>query len=153
MRKVLGATVVISLIFFAMLNKASAQESFYPKDPYRQIGTNIYSAASMSKFYGLVLEVQPNGIRLRGFCGKPGGMGWEYGPNKFLKGDGEEFFVEGFPYEIAEGDFLAGDSNYAGWNHGVYTYKTVMGSTRTIHKIIYGKVYHIPPRQNQSLHP
>ncbi len=121
------------------------QEVFTPKDPLREIDGNILSAATMSKFYGIVLEVQPTGIRVRGIYGKPGGMGWFYGPEKFKEGDGVEFFVEGFPYEVAENDFLDGDMNLAALEKGVYTYTTTQGGSRTIHKLVYGNVYHPPP--------
>jgi hypothetical protein len=122
----------------------SQQKNFTPKDPFREIDGKFYSAATMSEFYGTVLEVQPTGIRVQGIYGKPGGMGWNYGP-KGVEDYGSEFFVEGYPYEVAENDFLAGDMNLAAKEDGVYAYTTTQGGSRTIHKLVYGKVYHPPP--------
>jgi hypothetical protein len=119
------------------------QEVFTPKDPLREIDGKILSATTMSKFYGIVLEVQPTGIRMQGIYGKPGGPGWFYGPTG-IEAHGVEFFVEGFPYEVAENDFLAGDKNFAALENGVHTYTTTQGGSRTIHKLIYGEVYHLP---------
>jgi len=140
----LNISIALAILFVSISAQSQQQDVFTPKDPLREIDGKILSAATMSKFYGTVLEVQPTGIRMNGIYGKPGGAGWFYGP-KGIETYGSEFFVEGFPFEVAENDFLAGDMNLAAKEDGVYTYTTTQGGSRTIHKLVYGKVYHPPP--------
>jgi hypothetical protein len=140
----LKISIALATLFVSISVQSQQQEVFTPKDPMREIDEKIYSTATMSKFYGTVLEVQQTGIRVQGIYGKPGGMGWNYGPTG-VEAHGSEFFVEGFPYEVAENDFLEGDKNFAALEKGVYTYTTTQGGSRTIHKLVYGNVYHPPP--------
>jgi len=84
-------------------------------------------------FSGEVIEVQPRGIRVRGLVDKGNA--------------GSVFFIERFPYQVAEESFVSGAAKAA----GVYTYPTVLGGTSTIHNFDYGLISTAPPRAIPSL--
>jgi hypothetical protein len=105
------------------------------KDPYRIIEgkTNSVLAAGFKVFFGRVLEVQKNGIRVSG----------SYLPGGPL--EDTDFFVANFPYQVADGDELSYGTGWAAKVDGTYTYRTVLGASRTIHKLDYGTIYVPPP--------
>ena len=139
---------VIILCAFAtgylLLAQDGLSQTFSPKDPYRIIAntTNVVGAGWV-QFYGTVLEVQKGGIRMQAIC-RAEKRDTGFGP-KGVDTYGTEFFVEGFPYEVAENDFLGADQCLCAIEKGVYTYTTTSGASRTIHKLIYGEVYTPPP--------
>jgi hypothetical protein len=76
------------------------------------------------EFKGTVIEVQKEGIRVRGFC-------------NCLGSNETTFFVVNYPYVVGENDVLP---NRVAKDSGTYTYNTVMGSSSTLHKLDYGTV-------------
>jgi len=131
------STLILALTLnFVFASLAEAQEEATSvRDPIRVVnGINIAVGAGWVQFYGKVLEVQPKGVRLEGFYKGNGGV-----PD-------EDFFVENFPFQVAENDFVGGGAEKLfAIPAGVYTYKTAIGGSRTIHKLDYGAVYVPPP--------
>ncbi len=141
--------LLVTLAILASLAEtvfAGWNTAFAPKDPYRIIG-NTTNAVNQKwdRFYGVVLQVQTEGIRVRGLHGKNGQFDPFYGPNPFKEGKGVEFFVKGFPYPVADDDFIEGESNYYALQDGLFAYDSITGK-RTLHCLNYGKVYRIPQR-------
>lgn len=78
--------------------------------------------------WGRVIEVQPTGIRVSG--------------HSEFYGAGEKiFFVEGYPYEVEEDQYI---ERIAAKDSGVYTYTTVLGGTSTIRRFVYGRIVNAP---------
>ena len=82
-------------------------------------GKEIY-APKWYPFSGKVIEVQPGGLRIDGFC-------------VLALADGV-FFVTNYPYRVAEGDIVQG----IGKDIGIYSYATVLGGSATLHQLDYG---------------
>ena len=113
---------------------------YNPIDPLREVdgipcAVNPADTNNWAVFAGTVLQVHGNGVvRIQGqFTGHP------YA----------EFVVVNFPYDVVESQMIGYDSE-KGIAHyakiaGTYTYATAMGSTRTIYKLDYGKIYTPPP--------
>lgn len=109
-------------------------ENWMPKHPWRILGgkTNWAKGDDWVQFVGKVVEVQPNGVRLEGHYGSPGFV--EYSSEVYYN----DFFVEGFPFQMAEGDLVTERLALTAKESGTYTYPTTLGGSRTIHKLIYG---------------
>ncbi len=98
---------------------------------YASWGSRPVLAAGWFLFKGKVVEVQPLGIRVRGFC------------NYFGTNASEEtIFVVNYPGRPAEGDTL---DWHAAREEGLHTYTTVMGAGMTLHQFDYGLVVSGPP--------
>jgi hypothetical protein len=130
----------------------SEYRNFIPKDPWRAIDgkTNYAKGDGWDGFFGKVLEVQSNGIRIEGDCVRPGAntiIHPEQGemiPEGYYATHQEEFFVENYPYQCTESESLSLSENLTAKEVGVYTYQTVMGGTRTIPKLVYGVPCAVP---------
>jgi len=128
---------------------------FVPRDPWREIGgqTTYAQGSNWVQFVGRVLQSTPDGIRVKGYYGTPMQLPDNlYEPflvrsddkTQLLVPDNEEFFIQGFPYQLADNDFISWPSRLVALNDGVYSYGTVGGSTRTLHKLTYGRVVQAP---------
>lgn len=114
---------------------------YMPRDPDRVLdgvrcflrGTDVRNG--WVQFEGTVIEVQREGIRLRGW----------YTGNYGSDGQGAEFFLTNFPYAAAENEKITVQDNppqcFVAHVAGVYTYNTVGGSSRTIRMLDYGSIY------------
>ncbi|MGA3145362.1 MAG: hypothetical protein ABSF10_20365 [Verrucomicrobiota bacterium] len=155
--KIILVLIIVAACAASAQPVSSAQpKGWCPKDPVREIDGSIVSATTMSEFYGVVLEVQPTGIRVQG---EYGDCKESYSSEKFSgfkAGEGDEFFVAHFPYDVAVGDRVGREcvqigntfspgSYMAALETGTYTYSTVLGGSRTIHKLEYGTPYTSPP--------
>ena len=105
------------------------------RDPWRVVNgvTNYIPRARLGRwrrFAGEVLQVTEGGVRLMGYCE---GVSLNVAHNV-------EFLVAGFPYEKAENEFVSIADNCTAQEAGVFTYTTVLGATRTIRKLEYGRV-------------
>lgn len=111
---------------------------FLAENPWRVVGgeTNSVVADGWVHFYGHVIDVQPKGILVQGF--------WREVPERAEMA--LDFFVVGFPYQVADGDLLMGDRYYMAKQVGMYTYVTVLGGSRTVRKLDYGAVIYAPDR-------
>lgn len=116
-------------------------QTWKPDDPWRAVhgATNYARGNGWKQFVGKVVEVQPNGIRVEGTYGEPDRT--YYDPDGYSYTD---FFVEGFPYQIAENDVISQKEHYTAFDDGVYSYVTAQGSRRTIHKLNYGTICSAP---------
>ena len=108
------------------------------KDPWRILDgkTNIESESTgWIRFSGKVTNVHPGGVMLSGY----------YGPS-FNSVEPTDFFVANFPYSVAEEDRVgpSGNAWYLAKPAGTYTYTTVLGGSRTVHKLDYGEIW-TPP--------
>ena len=117
--------------------EALALAAWIPDDPWRVIDgkTNWAKAPGWMQFAGKVVEVQPKGIRIHGIYGEPGTVVYDpkdYDINK-------DFFVRGFPYSVAENDFIGSVMHLTGMLNGTYTYPTVTGGSATLHELLYGE--------------
>lgn len=119
-------------------------QNFVARDPIRIIGgkTERVNGNGWFWFEGKVVEVQPAGIRVLGLYTNPGGntermMEVLYEP--------QEFFVQNFPYSVAEDDRLSMSQHYTAKISDNYTYTTVLGGSRTIHSLNYGVIWTPPP--------
>lgn len=82
-------------------------------------------------FHGEVVGVHPDGIRVYGF--------YDEKQAKDLTLNSErDFFVRNFPYDVVEDDKLPYLSAYQAKLVGTYTYRTVLGASRTIRCFDYG---------------
>lgn len=113
------------------------------RDPFRLVGGVVWKLVGNEltngwvKFEGKIIQVQKTGVLIHGFfTGYPS------------EGDGADFFVENFPYEMAEGENVGFDDKTKTFLYakiaGLQTYTTVMGASRTIRKLDYGAIY-VPP--------
>jgi TPR repeat protein len=114
-----------------------------PRDPWRIYGgdTNFAAGAGWKKFSGKVIDVQPTGILVDGEYG-------DIGPgHDDFNGD---FFIQDFAYRASDGDILARTANYTAFESETYTYTTVLGAERTVHRLKYGTVCDVPaPSQDE----
>jgi hypothetical protein len=102
--------------------------SFVPKDPWRMInGQTNYVKLDGVEFSGQVVDILPNGIRINGRWGKLGVASQE-----------EDFFVANYPYQVVSDTMISSYEHLMAWYVGTYTYATVNGGSRTIHKLDYG---------------
>ena len=110
-------------------------------DPLREIDgvTNLVTDHWM-QFSGTVLQVHPGeGVRMDGtyFCPAD-----TTGESRYTG----EFFVSGFPYEVAENDEIGtGLQIFRAMKGDIYDYKTIGGSTRSLHQLVYGTPVKLPP--------
>ena len=119
-----------------------------PRDPYRVVDGSVWNLTGIDSqngwvgFSGKVLEVQPTGVRVEGYY-----TGYGYGD--------AEFFVQDFPYQVAEGETLQDDAVsktfYCAKKSGTYTYSTAIGGSRTIRKLEYGTIYVPPPLTSEQI--
>jgi hypothetical protein len=107
------------------------KDYFFPdvKGQWEMRGQKLVLAAGWFEFGGKVIEVQPRGIRIRGYS------------NFWLGGPETTFFVMHYPYEVAEGSQIL---HQAARDAGTYTYSTVSGSTSTLKCFDYGLVSQPP---------
>lgn len=109
------------------------------RDPNRQIGGTVWTLqgpdanSGWMSFFGQVVNVQPNGVCISGHYS---GFGDAASPVLF--------FVENFPYSVADGDKIGMPYIYMAKDAGTYLYSTQFGSS-TIHMLDYGKIYVPPP--------
>ena len=148
--------ILVLIIAAASFRCFGGEEVFTPKDPGRMIDGNVCIQNGVDgkngwvSFEGEVLEVQPNGIRLRGSYAGEQESGVNYGNDKYDRDlHTAEFFVAHYPYDVAEGDWIGDDTKtrtfHLAKEAGTYTYSTVLGGSRTIRKLEYGTPYTTPP--------
>ena len=133
-------TTIIILLASCVISFATILE---PRDPYRLIGDSVWTVSGIDtkngwvEFSGRVLEVQPGGIRIKGF----------YTGSGYVDEEGVEFFVANYPYTVAENERVGpGDKTFmCAKLAGTYTYPTAIGGSHTIRKLDYGTVYTPPP--------
>jgi TPR repeat protein len=89
---------------------------------------------------GKVVDVQPGGIMVSGIYDEPGLV--EAGADANVAP--WDFFVEGFPHTVADDEDLQRDTHFTAFEMGTYTYTTVLGGSRTVRRLIYGKRCAIP---------
>ena len=58
---------------------------------------------------------------------------------------GVDFFVANFPCQFAEGETIMPPNFYGAKPAGLYSYTTVLGASRTIHKLDQGIIWTPPP--------
>lgn len=128
---------------------------FNPSDPWRyftETGETISAKnTNFVQFVGQVLEVHKDkGIRVQGYFGKPcmwpgGTAAFTTPQNNIPIPDQIEFFVEGFPYAVFEGDFITWEQSRVAVPSGAYSYSTVGGTSRMLRKLQYGIPTTEPP--------
>jgi hypothetical protein len=103
-------------------------------DPYRCIGgsTNLVTPDRWCEFSGRIIGIARTGIHLSGFY---------HNTASPLDLTERDFFVSNFPYHVANDDQISG---YYALPAGLYTYTTVLGSIRTIHRLDYGTPWAVP---------
>src|ERR1035438_10233217 len=116
--------MLIALIALVVALSTSADTRHY-KDPWRVIDGVTYKVSEDSGwvvFFAHVVSVHPKGVMV-------------LGTYEGTFGEEREFFLEGFPYSVAEVDFfLVGKDNalWAAKPSGTYTYTTAIGGSRTV---------------------
>jgi hypothetical protein len=115
----------------AQSSAQSAKKGFVPKDPWRKIDgvTNYAGGPNWVRFYGKVLQVTEEGVRVKGEYRHPSSS---YGSRDVT------FFVSDFPYVVADGEDLSYRENLVARESGTYTYPTAIGSVATVRKLEYG---------------
>ncbi len=121
--------------------------AFIIKDPYRTIDGRNFVVPGIDpqngwvSFQGTIVEVQPSGVRINGsYTGYGmGGIGAGFGD--------AEYFVANFPYSVAENELIGTQPGelFIARTAGTYSYTTVLGGTKTLRKLDYGKIYVPPP--------
>jgi hypothetical protein len=101
--------------------------------PWRVVDGVTYhtSGPGWYTFHGKVVGVHPDGIRVYGFYDE------KLAKDLTLQSE-RDFFVRNFPYEVVEDDKLSYLSAYQAKLVGAYTYRTVLGASRTIRCFDYG---------------
>ena len=116
---------------------AVATQNFIPHDPWRDIdGKQEYAKGdNWVQFVGTIIEVQPKGVRIRGYFFNPAPVSYLF-PNDYP--DGQIFFVANFPFQCAENEQFQIEKKLTAKEAGVYTYPTAIGGSATIRKLEYG---------------
>ncbi len=120
-----------------------------PQDPWRLIEstTNYARGRGWVQFMGKVVDVADNGIRVAGVYGEP--MEIEYFSSQ--EHNYKDFWIENFPYQVANDDVIGTTVNYTALEAGTYSYKTVNGGSRTIRKFDYGIPRQAPPPTEEQI--
>ena len=99
------------------------------KHPWRDIsGTTNLVTSVWPRFFGTVVGVHTGGVLI---------SGWADGINMGSVQE-QTFFVSGFPFVTAEGDFYPLHLNLRAKAVPPYHYKTAIGGHRTVHQYQYG---------------
>ena len=114
---------------------------FVPKHPWRAIdGTTNYVKLDGVEFIGKIVDISPDGVIINGTYGPL--FRTFYAPSVYQYSD---YFVAHFPFEVENDQTLSRNEHLMAWDTGhTYTYTTVRGSSRTIHKLDYGIPCGIP---------
>lgn len=104
------------------------------KAPWRVVDgvTNHISGPGWVHFYGRVIGVHEDGVRMWGWYERLDGGGPGSGPR--------EFFVRRFPYRVADEERVSGDQWLMAKEVGTYRYSTLLGGVRTLRCLDYGEV-------------
>lgn len=129
-------TLLIALMFGGGVAFAGVTESLN-YEPWRIVnGVTNRTSIKWATFNGRVLQVHPTGVRFEGYYTPLDGGGDYFG----------EFFVRNFPFDVAEKDIIGTENQQpmVAFPVGSYSYTTVLGASRTIRQLDYGKVWIAP---------
>ena len=137
-----GALAQDNAAAIAAAENMAAIRNFAPKDPWRVIDgvTNAAKSAGWKVFHGQVRQVEGTTVRVHGYCDSedsPMGV-----PSR---SDAYDFFVLNFPYQVVEDQKFSVEDGWMAKDAGTETYRTVLGASRTLRALDYGRPVTVLP--------